>query len=46
MAEFEFICSVCLFVRPRPGLDEDSLAETELLTVVNIQDRQRHGGTR
>lgn len=31
----EFMCLVCMYVRPRPDLDEDAQAETELLTVVN-----------
>lgn len=34
---FALICSACLFVRPRPGLDDDSLAETEILTVIHGQ---------
>ena len=33
----EIICSVCLYVRPRPGLSEDDLADTTLLTVINGQ---------
>lgn len=31
----EFCCLVCLYVQPRPGLDEDARAETEVLTVID-----------
>ncbi len=37
MPEVEFVCLVCLYVRPRPGLCEDTIAETTMLTVVNGQ---------
>jgi hypothetical protein len=33
----EFVCNVCLYVRTRPGLSEDAIAETELLTVIGGQ---------
>lgn len=33
----EFVCNVCLYVRTRPGLDADAVAETELLTMINGQ---------
>lgn len=31
----ELWCYVCLYVRPRPGLDDDAQGETEMLTVVD-----------
>lgn len=31
----ELACSACLYVRPRPDLDEDEAAELKLLTVIN-----------
>lgn len=31
----DWICSACLYVRPRPGLSDDDLAATEILTVIN-----------
>lgn len=34
MSEIEWTCSVCLYVRPNPGVDE---AELTLLTVINGQ---------
>lgn len=30
-----WICSACVYVRPRPGLTEEELLETEVLTIVN-----------
>lgn len=29
----ELICAVCMYVRPRPDVTEEDLAETELLTI-------------
>jgi len=29
----ELMCAVCLYVRPQPGLDDDQVADTELLTI-------------
>jgi hypothetical protein len=33
----QLMCLVCMYVRPRPGLDEDALAELEVLTVLRGQ---------
>ena len=30
----ELWCYICLYVRPKPGLDDDAKVELELLTVV------------
>jgi hypothetical protein len=33
----ELMCSACLYVRPRPGLDDDDLAELTVFTVIDGQ---------
>ena len=33
MTGVELVCAVCLYVRPRPGLDDDQVADTQTLTV-------------
>lgn len=33
----DLFCLACMYVQPRPDLDPDALAETEILTVVNGQ---------
>jgi hypothetical protein len=33
----EWMCAVCLYVQPRPGLDEDERAELEVLTIIDGQ---------
>ncbi|MEV4416141.1 hypothetical protein [Catellatospora sp. NPDC049609] len=39
------ICSICLYVLPRPDLGEDATAETEMVTVINGQATcVRHAG--